>query len=87
MDTNVMKALIIAEGIQKAYKTQIQEDLITALDLAKMVSDHNNEPIKEIIQELRKYDITAIWSKVDSGCDKQNQLGLRYKDMAFEIQK
>ena len=60
-------------------------DIKKALSSVKMVLDANNDPIPEILKELAKYKIRAVWNKVDTNNSYEVKMGLRYKDMAFEV--
>ena len=85
MDRNATTAQFIYEDIKNAYDTKDTNDIKKALSSVKMVLDSNNDPIPEILKELAKYKIRAVWNKVDTNNSYEVKMGLRYKDMAFEV--
>lgn len=85
MDRNATTAQFIYEDIKNAYDTKNINDIQKALSSVKMVLDTNNDPIPEILKELSKYEIRAVWNKVDTNNSYEVKMGLRYKDMAFEV--
>lgn len=80
-----MKADIITHDVISAYESKSEEKVKVALNSVKLLLDETGDVDIEIAQLLNKNGLKLIWNKVSSGNEYIQKLGVRYKDMAFEI--
>ena len=85
MDEKEVVASMIANSIKEFYDSNKKSNADHIIRLSKLIYNADGEFDHDIVRHLKKKGISLVWNTVTDNSGTEQKLGLRYKDIAFQV--